>query len=266
MMTPLRLQAIAFGAAFALSASAATASVITISAIDGKWAGDTIVADKVNPDGSATTNPWGRGSYSPHSGADTNRVEWGWEWEAGPSAYVFEATTPPITVDDPLGGSEVRILGSFTHENRPIIVGGPVLRSADLQLRIQGTINGEAFDFTPTFSFEHDETANDGGDDGICEVGTTPCSDVVTVSGSANSDSVIEAGGYSYRMYLDGFVDTLGGVPTDEFITAENADNTSLVQWRIVRDPLTAVPLPAAAWMLLAGIGGLGLAARRKRS
>ncbi len=251
--------AIACATAFALSATAATAAVIDINSISGTW--DSIVADN-----EYTPNPYRPNSYSPSDDAGTSRIQWGWEYNDGPSAYLFTPSATPIMVDDPLGGSELKIIGEFTHENRPIIVGGPVLRSAELELRIEGEINGESFVFTPKFLFQHNETLNNGGNDGICEVGSTPCADIVTVGNAISTETLIEAGGERYRMYLDGFVDALGGVPRQEFFTDENKDNTSLVQWRIIRDPISVIPLPATAWLLFAGIGGLAVASRRRRT
>ncbi|MRH20450.1 VPLPA-CTERM sorting domain-containing protein [Rhodovulum strictum] len=38
------------------------------------------------------------------------------------------------------------------------------------------------------------------------------------------------------------------------------------VRIRIDNGSISAVPLPAAGWLLIAGLGGLGVVARRKKS
>jgi len=63
---------------------------------------------------------------------------------------------------------------------------------------------------------------------------------------------------------LDDFFGFLAGIPRSSIIGVSATQNGTSF-FTAGQATISAVPLPAAAWMLMAGIGGLGAIARRKK-
>jgi hypothetical protein len=81
---------------------------------------------------------------------------------------------------------------------------------------------------------------------------------VTLVSGSFGSDTV-NIGGLEYVFNISGFTSGIS------FSTVEGQANTTDLIGEFIVNPVNVIPLPAAAWMLLAGIGGLAAVGRRKK-
>jgi hypothetical protein len=172
------------------------------------------------------------------------------------SGYDFTAATTPIN-----NAVSPFTVGEFVHQNWPIT--GTVLSSAILNLSISGNVTGigpsQNFTLNNAYTFVHEETPNQTP----CSYpSTTPCADKVTFVNGPVEDSV-EVDGILYTFLLSGF--SAGGNTVSQFITQEGKANKAdlLVTFT---ESTNVIPLPAAAWLLLAGIGGLGLASRRRKA
>lgn len=210
-------------------------------------------------------------------GLGTASVRWGIPWNnrGVRSGYDFDGVddgTPQLPETD-------FVLGTFTHLNR-VIANGTSITAARLQVsfrvRINDLTNGlsRLVDAQSTFDFLHWETPNDarpcadGGANGA-GVNVNGCADRVTpVLNPAFSDT-FRLGRAVYTLDITGFD------KGDAFWTTEDAANRSRLFGRFTAspdltegesgEPPAPIPLPAAGWLMLAGLAGLGAAARRRR-
>ena len=229
--------------ALALVTTGASAATLTITSITGLWEND------VPDEGVA--------------GEGTQEITWGEPFgQPNPSAYRFDGATTPII--DAEADTEIA-LGTFTHFNRPIIT-EDFLRTVDLEVSIG--IDGLDRPITTVFSFEHNETDNrllgDFGDpdpSATCENGernttginVNGCADrvVATRNDAASETFVID--NIIYAFDITGF--RVGGETLTEFWTEEHKDNEAVLVGTFRQ--IGVIPLPAAGWLLLAGLGGL---------
>lgn len=220
----------------ALSASAAVASSLTIDDVSGVWT-------NVVP------------SYEATNGAGTNEIRWGTGVNGGPqSGYDFIGATPPDLIANE--GVDF-VLGTFRHLNFPVTGPGAFGSPTTLDLEVDVSVVGFGIVST-VFSFAHEETPNQvpcaypGGD---------PCSDKVTATLNSGASEEFTIGDTTYFFDIVGFQYN-GGTFTD-FFTQEGQTNEALLIGQF-RSTVNVVPLPAAGWLLIAGLGGL-LALRRRQ-
>jgi hypothetical protein len=233
--------------ALALAVAApAGASTIDLVSVSGTW---------------ISTNP----GAPAVSGVGSNVISWG-TGTNGPSNYTFNNTATPAGPFDP---EEVFELGTFIHSNNPIT--GTNLATATLQVAWTVAIpsGGDLVSGTSTFVFNHLETPNnplicaDGGLNGF-GVNVNGCADRVTFSSGSDLDTSVTVGGVQYFLTLAGF--SVGGVSVSEFWTVERQNNPAVLTASFTqRDVPGVIPLPAAGWMLLTALGGLGVAGYRRR-
>jgi hypothetical protein len=232
--------AIATATAFAGGANAAT---LDITSITPAWenvvadpAGGTITVDNTVPDISLR---WGAGVGG---GAQ--------------SGYDFTAAGTPL-----LGLAEDTpfLLGDFNHLNFPVF--DPVLASVDLEVDVQ--IGGGGPLVTSVFGITHDETTNTAP----CPAGSVSvCDDIVTISNPGTFEA-FTIGDTDFVFSILGFSTDGGTTFTTSFLTQEESNNPAgLYAEFTAQENITGVPLPAAGWMLLAGIGGLAALRRRKKA
>ena len=231
------LKSIAAAAVVAMAATAGSAASLTINSVTGIWT-------NVNPGAGIT-------------GENTNEIRWGNSKQSG---YRFDGNAPPPFVANEGVAFD---LGMFTHFNEPI--NGTSLSSTDLKV----TINVAGFgDITSTYSFDHWETPNganpcaDGGANGS-GVNKNGCADRVTATLNLAQTDVFNIGGVAYVFDVSGFLS--GGLLVDEFWTKEKKTNKAVLKGAFVTRNSAVIPLPAAGWLLLGGLGLLGVAKRRSK-
>jgi len=233
-MSFLRSTATLAALAFPLAATASPVS-ITIDSISALWT-------------SASGN-------FEESSLGTDTLEFGDAYLDKPlSSYSFSPSTTPVSVHT----GEVFALGEFTHNN--FIIYLPSITAATLTVTVGGTIgdgsDSKAFSVSSGFDFAHFETPNYE----VCaHAGATICPDIVTPVANPDTAGAILFGGREYVFGISGF-EGIG----DFFVTEEEASNRATLNGTFIDRP-AVVPLPAALPFLIAGMGVLALAARRRR-
>ena len=250
---------LAAAAIVSMLACTADAAVVNITGITSQWTSTTpLVAD----------------------GVGTNSIRWGDPaTSAGKSGYDFAAATVPINNVE--AGSTFN-LGNFVHHNNPIT--NKSIAQATLEVAVRIMIGATEQVVSTVYTFNHWETSNFPGKGSVCAnggaqgagVNTVGCADRVTAVVNLASTSSFLIGDDEYVFTLDGF--KVGSDIFSEFWTKEGTDNAAFLQGSYVLKScvtanvgctgggVAAVPLPAAGWMLLAGLCGLGLITRKRRS
>ena len=246
-------------AALTLIASSAFAATVSIESVTGSW---TAVSQN-NAHGVTISN------------SDTfSEVTWGEAPTNGSqSSYSFERTIPPAVIAAP---GEEFALGKFTHHNWPIYTvpsdgADTAIDWAELKVDFQVKIDDVLYDFTRNYRFDHSETPNAGGANGACAFGGNDgdagvnengCADRVVASLNEAGSETLVVDGLSYTFDISGF--EVDGETLDFFLTKENAINEAILVGTYDVSEISPVPLPAAGWMLIAGLGGLAAMKRRK--
>jgi hypothetical protein len=242
-----RFAAISAGVMLATGASAAS---LDITNVTGIW---------------SSTNP----GAPTVSGQGTDTISWGTPFgQPDQSSYNFAGIAPPTQPN--IAPNTPFTLGTFTHNNNPIT--GDVLATAELTVDITFDLFDDFSNpigsqtVTSVFDFEHLESPNeadpcaDGGANGV-GVNVNGCADRVTATLNVPSSTSFTVNGETFFFNVTGF----GDPAFDEFWTVENQSNA--VDLRATwTSRVSTVPLPAAGWMLIAGLGGLAAMARRRKT
>ena len=218
-------------------ATAAQAVTFSVTDIDGVW-DNTVLSD--------TTTA---------SGETTSSIRWGGTNAQFPtqSGYDFIAEATPLTLQE----NDLFILGTFNHLNFPVF--RPSLESTDLEVEIAGDADGVGFTFNSVFNIDHFETPNRANP---CALPGTvlPCPDQVSFGNIEDSSQTVSVGGVDYTLQVVGFVLDPMNITSfaQEFVTLEGQENEAYIVARFTQPGTpTEVPLPAAGWLLLAGVAGL---------
>lgn len=235
-----RLAGTAAAVIFSLGIGEASAATLTINSVTGKWT-------NINPNGGVI------------SGDFTNKISWGQGSGASVpgSSYEFTGFTTPTLI---ASGSEFK-LGEFTHQN--FVISGTSLRAADLLVDID--VDGYGI-VQSVFKFEHDETNNNVSDLSKCEYpgSVSKCDDLVRATLNIDLTEEFTIDGIDYFFTISGF--KVGSTVLTEFLTEEEETNSAgLFGKLIAKEPVNTVPLPAAGWLLLGGVVGLGAVSRRRQ-
>ena len=249
-------------AALGLVAGASTAATVQDVELkaSGEWT-DTTAGDVYGLNGEGT-NEMRWGLPSTLSGV-TNRD--------AQSGYGFEGALAGTIVEP---GVEFAV-GTFTHYNNRIMAGtdpyAPTISGAELRVDTSIMIGATSYLFTKVFDFLHDETKNSGESGGGCLYGGTPgdaanggygCNDRVTAVVNEDASSALVVDGVKYTFEFSGF--RYNGGLFSFFDTVEEQTNIATLVGRFKAETLAPVPLPAAGWLLLAGVGGLAAVKRRR--
>lgn len=244
--------------AISLGATAAGAATLQVNSVSGDWIGYT-------PDG----NVFGINEVNT---ADYTQLNWG-DPKSGfdQSGYRFEGIIPPVVETQP---GMVFDLGEFTHFNNPIRRNpgdGQLgwITSASLEVTFDLLIDGVDIVRKLVFDFTHDETPNEGVDAaGNCTYGgrdgigddAAGCRDRVDVTKNEGLSEKIIVNNMMYDISISGF--EVDGELFDFFLTEEESANRAIL---VGTYSVSEIPLPAAGWMLIAGLGGLVAMKRRRK-
>lgn len=264
--------------AFAFSASAASAAQVTLDSVGGTWSILDTVGDPVV------------------TGVGTNQINWGREFfeDEGTSGFRFDGSAD----SGPFETGELFEVGLFTHLNK-VIFEGEMVSLARLNLSVTATFDDLVTRTFDTFyEFSLLETPN--LQEPNCSIGNglenfvegtanqAGCSDHVQIVRNDSVNTEFTFGTMTYTFDLFGFAEGT------EYFTVERQDNSTPLLARFLvennvdvpdiydddkgprppsppdgppNDPpvdVPVIPLPAAFWMLLAGVMGLAGLKRRQ--
>jgi hypothetical protein len=224
-------------------AGSASAGVVTFKNTNGTWS-NAVGGSNVQINNSADTVTWGANGF----------------W-SDKSSFDFDPLNLPGISLASGATSSAFSLAKFVHDNQQIsgnaITAVDLLFNTDIYVDNQFVAN-RSFKWT----FNHEETANDGS----CPYGgtswTSYCHDKVTVaySGNFGGDS-FQVGNDVYTLNLAGW--QVDGVAKQTFITKENDDSTAFIRGTL--SMTSAVPEPATWAMMLVGFFGAGSMLRSTR-
>ncbi|MDJ0858039.1 MAG: THxN family PEP-CTERM protein, partial [Dinoroseobacter sp.] len=243
-MKPVKTLMYGLASSAIFAVGAASASTVSIESVSGIWT-------------DASSNA------AALDGVGTSTIHWGTPSAAGngsKSEYQFTGNAAGHVAEN----SSFK-LGTFSHNNNRI--DGRSIRNAELTVTLGVSINGgDTMYVQSVFDFLHEETSNKrlngvpdtsqtckyGGANGV-GVNAKGCADRVEVTTDVASSDPFIVGGHAYVFTFSGFMhdgETLGFFLTEE----EKANEAHLkASWQKVE----VVPLPAAGWLLIAGLGGL---------
>jgi hypothetical protein len=246
-----------------LFSSAAHASQIEILSIQSGWQVESIVDV--------------RGTGANVSGDGTNTIRWGRSFPGhrGRSGFNFQETS----VGSTQAQNTLFNVGTFTHMNR-VIFQGEHVDEARLNMTITARFDDNVertfetsylFSLLETPNYRNPNCANGEANNldrfgrvqgGGSDLNRNGCADRVRLLQNDALTDEFTANGLTYSFELFGF----GSGP--EFWTVEELINTTWLQARFIVDgepPVSPIPLPAGAWLLIGALGGLGLLRRRAR-
>lgn len=239
--------------AFAGAVTVALSSLAQASTVTGDFGG-TIGA------------PTGATNIIRFEGADTNRLDWGAQSSGG---VVVPEDSSSLTINenpfsfDATGGGEF-LLGTITWNNQSnFSTGGDWSSTVSLSLSF---LNPTAIDLNESFEFSISNTPDGQPTAEQAELlGTFPDEISGFVLGASAFDAPVDLGG---DLILDSVYFSLFDAGAASAYNSENGfwtnreGGTSTIA---VYGSISEVPLPAGAWLLISGLGGLIVMRRREK-
>ncbi len=256
---------------FALAGAAHAVPQVRITSVGASWSvtgGTGVVYTPEQPQGQQDAEVrWG----TPH------RDQGGTPETRQKSGYLFEGVAPPTTDWYDAGVDQAGAnfnLGDFTHFNWAINVDSGI-SGAVLNLTFGfdwradnnpgSVLNSDTF--SAQYVFNHWETPNGNnpcanGEAHGSGVNANGCADrVIATLNQGQQKAFEDAAGNLYFLSISGFQTANGLV--SQFWTTENMNNKATLVANFTTEP-NVIPLPAAAWLLIGGLGALGAVARRR--
>lgn len=237
--------------------TAGMAAVVTINSVSGEW---------------TSTSPTPVYGFNESSSGSYAEINWGSAVTPGyQSGYSFEGLIPPPVEVNTATNAQYD-LGVFTHNNYSLWAkvpwGAASINSANLNVNFDISIDGSNYALSQVYSFAHHETPNQGscyygGSAGSGINGTSGCNDQVTAVLNEGLSETVIIDGMEYTFDISGF--RHGDEVFSFFHTQEGRANEAILVGELVVTEVPSVPLPAAGWLLLAGVGGMATMSRRKR-
>ncbi|MBK0326303.1 VPLPA-CTERM sorting domain-containing protein [Rhodobacteraceae bacterium F11138] len=213
-----------------------------------------------SPNANVTSNTSTPGDSNTNTPAEAH-INWG---SGGTSGYDVVADSDPVPQPGANIGDMFQI-GMFTHRNQSINAGtsiNSVQLSLTADVLLDGTtVIGNGLNFL--FDFDHNETSN-VSNCAFPDPNNSNCDDIVTVT-SNNLTETFNYNNTEYTLEINGFLDEDTNQFTNQFFSAEGGNNEAIVMATFTSE-IPGVPLPAAGWLLLAGVGGLAAVRRKKKT
>ena len=254
-----RVWVAAVAAGICVSASAASAAVFNITSLTGNWVEYT------------PTDVYG---LNIQNTTDSSRIAWGDPANGvDQSSFVVDWIIPPAVEVDTDVATEFD-LGVFTHNNFWLYgapQGSTAITAAVLDVAMEFMIGSASFLIEQSFTFDFEETLNFPDNNGPCAFGGTAgsgvniegCADRIQFTRNEGTGDSVIVDGVEYTLDISGFM--VGDQLASFFLTEEKQSSEAVLVGRIVANELPNVPLPAAGWLLLGGIGGLAAFKRVRR-
>ena len=230
------LSTTAMAAVIATSASTAWSVTLDISGISGVWQNAVPTVNVIDADSIRWGNPFGQPNQS---------------------GYDFDPAATPFTATADTSFN----LGTFTHLNFPIT--GTSLDTVDLEVTVS-ILNGPTV--TSVFSFDHWETSNNANPCANPSAdNSNGCADRVIATLNLGASDTFTIDNVDYVFNITAF--QVGNSDLSEFWTKEGAANSAVLRAEFTaKENINPIPLPAAGWMLIAGLGGMAAMRKFKRA
>jgi hypothetical protein len=238
------LSAVAVSTVMGISAAPVFSADFTISNSSGMWS-------NVVLDNNSTINPPGGNTVEFLNG--DSEVRWGVPVNIEKSGLAFNGVNN-LSFDV----GEIFKIGTLTHFNRPTF--SPAATAADLGIALNFNNPGglsKMFNFT----FGIDNTPNVAAN---CPGDNPPCDDIISFPNVLPSET-FEFMGMTFTLELVKFADTIDGSGTNQFVSPEGEDNSTMLFGKITK---VDVPEPGSilGLLFLGGLGASSLQSRKSKS
>jgi hypothetical protein len=149
-----------------------------------------------------------------------------------------------------VGASTSVLIGTLTYER----IRGSGTFQKDFDVTLEGTADGQAFSVTQAFDFAKSAAC-----------GNANCPNLFSIIPMLATPLVITQGTTVFTLFVDGFVEAVGGHIMTDFRSVVNSPRPLFLQASITIDTVPVpVPVPAGGLLLAGALGSLAWMRRRK--